>query len=194
MKLLHTAIELLDQLRDSGRLDAHAEQALGDLHDSVSLAGPRLVERARDEYQTDEIEIDDDAVQSRGDDPGTFVSAWIWVADPECVMCGEPCLELDDDSVCPLCLRDSEEEEQEELEALAVLDVPSAGELLAATSQRAAELDHLAQDVLSELAELGGTRGAAERLRQRYHDEGATGRYLLIDTLLNEIDLRDDDG
>lgn len=34
--------------------------------------------RARDEYASDEIEIDDDAKVSVGDD-GAFVQAWVWV-------------------------------------------------------------------------------------------------------------------
>lgn len=39
---------------------------------------------AREEYQRDgEIEIDDDAVISRGDDPGAYVQAWVWVYDPK---------------------------------------------------------------------------------------------------------------
>lgn len=37
---------------------------------------------ARDQYWTDDCEIDDNAVVSRGDE-GAFVAAWVWVRYPE---------------------------------------------------------------------------------------------------------------
>lgn len=30
-----------------------------------------------------EVEIDADAIVSRGDDPGSYVQAWVWVYDEE---------------------------------------------------------------------------------------------------------------
>lgn len=40
-------------------------------------------EAARLNYQREgEIEIDDNAVISRGSDPGAYVEAWVWVEDP----------------------------------------------------------------------------------------------------------------
>lgn len=44
------------------------------------MTGAKTV--ARNEYQTDEIEIDDAPLQSRGDD-GVWVSAWVWVSDED---------------------------------------------------------------------------------------------------------------
>lgn len=38
-----------------------------------------VIEAARTRYGSDEIEIDDNAVLSEGDD-GAFVMAWLWVA------------------------------------------------------------------------------------------------------------------
>ena len=38
-----------------------------------------FINKANEEYGSDEIEIDPDAMVSRGDDPGAFVAAWIWV-------------------------------------------------------------------------------------------------------------------
>ncbi len=39
---------------------------------------------AREQYGLgDEIDIDADAVVSRGDDSGAYVAAWVWVADRE---------------------------------------------------------------------------------------------------------------
>lgn len=32
---------------------------------------------------TDELEVDDDAIISEGDDPGAFVQAWLWVSLPD---------------------------------------------------------------------------------------------------------------
>lgn len=45
------------------------------------LATPRQIERAREEYQTDDIEIDDGALASPNED-GTWVAAWVHV--PRC--------------------------------------------------------------------------------------------------------------
>lgn len=44
-----------------------------------------FVDAARAQYGRDGIiEIDDNAVVSRGDDPGAYVQAWVWVdADPD---------------------------------------------------------------------------------------------------------------
>lgn len=47
----------------------------------VTIATPALVEKARNIYGSDDIEIDDNALTSRGDDPGTWVQAWVWVYD-----------------------------------------------------------------------------------------------------------------
>lgn len=39
---------------------------------------------ARAQYQREgSIEIDDNAVVSRGSDPGAYVAAWVWVEDPK---------------------------------------------------------------------------------------------------------------
>jgi hypothetical protein len=37
---------------------------------------------AQDEYGSDDIEVDDNAVVSRGDE-GAFVAAWVWVRYPD---------------------------------------------------------------------------------------------------------------
>lgn len=39
-------------------------------------------ERARDEYGSDDVEIDDIALASRGDS-GMWVAGWLWLANPE---------------------------------------------------------------------------------------------------------------
>ena len=41
-----------------------------------------LRDMARDKYACDDLEIDDDAKTSRGDD-GAWVAAWVWVSYPE---------------------------------------------------------------------------------------------------------------
>jgi hypothetical protein len=41
-------------------------------------------EAARKLYESEgKVEIDDNAVVSRGDDPGAYVQAWVWVYDRE---------------------------------------------------------------------------------------------------------------
>ena len=39
----------------------------------------QYIEQARKLYWTDEVEIDDNAKLSKGDD-GTWVAAWVWVS------------------------------------------------------------------------------------------------------------------
>ncbi len=39
------------------------------------------IEKARELYVTDEVEIDDRPLISEGGDPGRWVSAWVWVSD-----------------------------------------------------------------------------------------------------------------
>ena len=41
----------------------------------------QLIAIARREYQTDDIEIDDNAKISRTDENGAWVQAWVWVSD-----------------------------------------------------------------------------------------------------------------
>ncbi len=59
---------------------------------------------ARENYQRDgEIEIDDNAVVSRGDDNGAYVAAWLWVEG--CELCKEALPESGDnwEGLCPGC-------------------------------------------------------------------------------------------
>lgn len=47
------------------------------------MTDEEYVTAARAQYQKDgEIEVDDGAKVSRGDDPGAYVQAWVWVYDP----------------------------------------------------------------------------------------------------------------
>jgi hypothetical protein len=48
------------------------------------LSDERYRALAREQYHCDgEIEVDDAAVVSNGDDTGAYVAAWVWVDDPE---------------------------------------------------------------------------------------------------------------
>lgn len=47
------------------------------------MTNEQYIDAARDEYHKDgEIEIDDGAIVSRGEDHGAYVLAWVWVDDP----------------------------------------------------------------------------------------------------------------
>ncbi len=48
----------------------------------VAEVSDDLITAARNEYQTDDVEIDDFPFLSPTDN-GTWVSAWVWVANPE---------------------------------------------------------------------------------------------------------------
>jgi hypothetical protein len=44
------------------------------------------IEQAREKYanpSNDDVEVDDDAVISHGNDDGVWVQAWVWVDNPE---------------------------------------------------------------------------------------------------------------
>lgn len=45
-----------------------------------SFATPEEIERARDIYGSDDVEIDENAKASRTD-VGTWVAAWVWLDD-----------------------------------------------------------------------------------------------------------------
>jgi len=50
----------------------------------MTAATPEQIDRARRLYaygSDDNIEIDDNATISEGDDPGVWVSAWVWLPD-----------------------------------------------------------------------------------------------------------------
>ena len=54
-----------------------------------------IVAMARDEYQRDgEVEVDDNAKLSEGDDNGTYVQAWVWVSFAETELDKEPSPEM----------------------------------------------------------------------------------------------------
>lgn len=49
-----------------------------------SITDARYIEAAREKYESEgSIEIDESAKVSRGDDPGAYVAAWLWVYDNE---------------------------------------------------------------------------------------------------------------
>lgn len=76
----------------------------------ADMTDEQLRAMARADYGSDDCEIDDDAVVSRGDD-GAFVAAWVWVRYPDdevtaCNQCGNT---LNDGSdICDQCGGDFE--------------------------------------------------------------------------------------
>jgi hypothetical protein len=63
---------------------------------------------AKDKQVDGEIEIDDDALVSVGEDCGAYVQAWLWVRADEagvCIICGEPNADNGEgwDGVCGNC-------------------------------------------------------------------------------------------
>ena len=59
-------------------------EGLGFVRESVEESGPSDAayrDAARSLYGTEDVNVDDDAVISRGDDEGAWVAAWVWVPD-----------------------------------------------------------------------------------------------------------------
>lgn len=74
------------------KLNELYKERVDDENDGESKA---YVSTARAQYNRDgEVEIDDNAVVSRGDDGGAYVAAWVWVdaqdagVEPEYCECG----------------------------------------------------------------------------------------------------------
>lgn len=84
---------------------------------------------AREQWATDELEIDDNPAISRGgDDDGVWVAARVWISDVDagiCRKCGQPGADGDDswDGMCPPCA-DKESVECQECEAKVDPDDP----------------------------------------------------------------------
>jgi hypothetical protein len=80
-----------EQLLQLARDLAYGREVTGDRareilaeYDEV-LATSREKERARDLFDSDEINVDDDALASRpgGDEGGFWVQGWLWCSDEE---------------------------------------------------------------------------------------------------------------
>jgi hypothetical protein len=49
-------------------------------HDANQETYSEAIQAARDEHHRDgEVELDDEVLLSVGDDPGIYVSAWVWI-------------------------------------------------------------------------------------------------------------------
>lgn len=91
MQEIFTAVS---ELLDRQHLDLHADDRamLEGAHKLLreskdNIASDDLQQAAFSEYGSDECEIDDDAATSPGDG-GTWVAAWVWIADSdECGQC-----------------------------------------------------------------------------------------------------------
>ena len=89
-----------------------------------SLALKAYREAAIDQYGNEgEVEIDDDAIVSLGDDDGAYVEAWVWVNKEEagiCRECGEPNANNGEgfDGLCGNCANKTEGPDPEDLYGL----------------------------------------------------------------------------
>lgn len=84
-------------------------------------------------------------------------------------------------------------------------DVPNVDVILEQMGTRVADMDHLVEPVLEDLdAAYNRVRTptsnwlddflcAAQALRNQYHEEGLTGRYFVVDTIMNLVEMESDD-
>lgn len=62
---------------DANGVRIHLEDKVAEFNDPDRQ---KYVRAARDKHHRDgEIEVDEDACISKGDDPGAYVQAWVWV-------------------------------------------------------------------------------------------------------------------
>jgi len=53
-------------------------------HDAHQIEYAEAIQMARDQHHVDgEVELDDEVLLSPGEDPGIYISAWVWVYFPD---------------------------------------------------------------------------------------------------------------
>ena len=84
-----TVFTAVSELLDREHLDLHPDDRamLQEAHTVLAtakgyVASPALRELAQDQYGTDDVEIDDEPATSPADN-GTWVSAWVWIAQDD---------------------------------------------------------------------------------------------------------------
>lgn len=82
--ILQSEVRLIEAaLKRPDRPQYAVRQVLNRLAETFAAYEPDKVKQAEFEYGREgEIEIDEGATCSRGDDPGCYVQAWVWVYDP----------------------------------------------------------------------------------------------------------------
>lgn len=81
--ILESEVKLLRQII-TRNYSKQFDEIILRLTDTFDAYEPKKVAQANEEYGRDgEIEIDDGATCSRGEDSGCYVQAWVWVYDAE---------------------------------------------------------------------------------------------------------------
>lgn len=76
------ALNLIRNSRYKGGLYKNTYDLVAELERHLALAPPNreaIIELARDKYQTDDVEIDDDARVVPSDKGSWWVQAWVWI-------------------------------------------------------------------------------------------------------------------
>lgn len=83
--LVREAVEAIEEGSSTFPSKVAALREWLDEHDAWQTEYAGAIQAARDQYHVDgEVEIDDtDVMVSPGEDPGVYVSAWVWVDIPE---------------------------------------------------------------------------------------------------------------
>ena len=85
------------------------------------------------------------------------------------------------------------------------MEIPANDIILEEMGQRVADMDHLVAPVLEEITEKMKMLGtdedwyqdfvtAVEDLKNEYHENGATGRYFVADTIIGIVEREAEDG
>ncbi len=83
LRQAHTkALALLREIRDRGGLTDRELSQFNDLEYSSPPVAENVLKHAINIYESDDVNIDNDAYISQGDD-GCWVSAWVWVQNEE---------------------------------------------------------------------------------------------------------------
>lgn len=97
--------EEMRELRERLEQEANDYRAIAEkIEQSVTDFVPADPYRlAAQEKAHDELEIDEDAIVSRGDDPGAWVHAWIWITDDEAGAPSDEDEDENEDELCEVC-------------------------------------------------------------------------------------------
>ena len=121
LQLLDPQVQHLLALAYRNTEDAILQTIAATLNDRLADHGSAVAQRYRDAAdeihgRDGEIEIDEDAVVSPGDDPGAYVQAWVWVSNSAAGLCacGNP--RPEGEEVCATCGGDDEDADEDDIE------------------------------------------------------------------------------
>lgn len=84
------------------------QQVIQRWRDTINSYDPDTIEKAQGQCRDGELEVDEGAIVSRGDDDGAYVMAWLWVEDTLCRYCDLSAYGSPHGDVCVDCYEEND--------------------------------------------------------------------------------------